>query len=126
MGRFIIRMVKDGTPRASQNNFIDSIEDLAAYSRSKFNRPFEQCSEAEQIRIMTHFEEKGEPFSGVLGKVEKRVAGDSFFATLKKYTVLGYGNSRLGATEGFSYDYIPGRYVAETTLEPGQKTWATS
>ena len=104
VGGFIIRMVKDCTPRPSQNNFIDGIEDLVSYSHSRYDKPFEKCSPDEQVAILTRFERNGKPFDGIAGKIEKRVKGESFFMTLKKYTVLGYGSSKIGCTEGFAYD----------------------
>lgn len=126
VGPFIVRMVRDCSSKQSQNNFIEGIEDLVAYSKSEYGKPFEQCSATEQAAILSRFERKGRPYAGFFGKVEKRLAGDSFFTTLKRYTVLGYGSSRPGCTEGLAYDYIPGRFVAETTLTPGQKAWATN
>ena len=70
-------------------------------------------------------EEKGKPFPGIVGKVEKRLAGESFFTVLKKYTVLGYCTSEAGVTKALAYDYIPGKYVGDMPLAPGQKAWAT-
>lgn len=124
VGAFIIKMISDCTDRPSQNKFMSGLSELASYSDRHFNKPFEKCSPQEKTAILDHFEKQGEPRPGLLGKAEHRFLGDSFFITLKKYTVLGYCTSELGATRALSYDYIPGKFAA-TVLLPGQKAWAT-
>jgi hypothetical protein len=123
VGEFIIKMVRDCTTRRSQNKFLSGLGDLADYSHSEFKMPFSECSKAYRIRILRHFEKAGAPYKGIMGKIEHRLLGDSFFTTLKKYTVLGYCTSKQGATEALAYDYIPGKYSV-TPLKPGQKAWA--
>jgi hypothetical protein len=124
VGSLILVMVKDCSTRQAQNNFIAGLEDLAAYSQSEYNKPFVKCSPDQQASILSHFEKKGKGYGGMVGKIEKKIAGESFFATLKKYTVLGYCTSQLGATQGLRYDFVPGKYIG-TDLLPGDKAWAT-
>jgi hypothetical protein len=124
-GDFVIRMVKEGTNRKSQNHFIDGLRSLAEYTEEKYKRPFGACSLVERMAILTHFEQSGKPYKGWLGKAEHQLEGDSFFVTLKNYTVLGYCTSKRGATEALRYDFIPGKYIGIVSLEPGQKAWAT-
>jgi Gluconate 2-dehydrogenase subunit 3 len=125
VGEFIIKMIKDCTPRQSQNNFIDGLIRVEDYANSSYSKSFSQCSPTEQENILSFFEKSDTPAGGIFGKVERKLMGDSFFVTLKKYTVIGYCTSELGAKQGLSYDYIPGKYVGETILLPGQKAWAT-
>ena len=125
VGRFISLMVRECTSRQAQNNFIEGVDDLADYAKSRYDKPFLQCSEADKISILRHFEEKGRGYKGMLGKAETRFLGDSFFTTLKKYTVMGYCTSKQGATSGLQYDYIPGSYQGIVPLAPGQRAWAT-
>lgn len=125
VGEFIIKMIKDCTPRHSQNNFIEGLIRVEEHSNSNYNKPFSRCSTVEQESILSFFEKSDAPAGGIVGKVERKLIGDSFFVTLKKYTVIGYCTSELGAKQGLSYDYIPGKYVGETILLPGQKAWAT-
>ena len=124
VGAFVIRMVKDCTNRKSQNKFLTGLDDLMNFSASQYGRPFIECTTAEKADILHRFQKKGKPYPGIMGKVERKLVGDSFFTTLKKYTVLGYCTSRPGATEGLAYDYIPGKYEI-TPLKQGQKAWAT-
>lgn len=124
IGVFIAKMVKDCTELKSQNNFINGLKDIIVYSENRYNKSFQHCSLIERSEILHHFEKRDRSYSGILGKVERRVLGNSFFQTLKEYTVLGYCTSRMGATKALAYDYIPGKYI-NTVLAPGQKAWAT-
>ena len=123
---FIIRMVADCTPRKEQNTFISGLQDVQAHCRHAFGKPFEACSPADQTAALTRFQEKGRPYQGLAGKVESRLTGRSFFTILKDYTIYGYCTSEPGATKGLAYLYIPGSYNGCTSLQPGQKSWATS
>ncbi|HTI09461.1 MAG TPA: gluconate 2-dehydrogenase subunit 3 family protein [Puia sp.] len=131
VGGFILKMVRDCTDKKSQNNFIRGFMDLMERTgekegtSGKAGSSFGQRSLAERTAILAHFEQQGRPYSGTLGKVQHRLAGDSFFTILKRYTILGYCSSRRGATEGLRYDYIPGRYDGNVPLQPGQRSWAT-
>lgn len=125
VGKFITTMIRDCTSRPAQNNFINGLEELADYAKDHFDKPFLACMPEEKTKIMQHFEEKGKPYKGVMGKVESKYLGDPFFITLKRYTVMGYCTSRVGATSALQYDYIPGAYQAALPLQAGQKAWAT-
>jgi hypothetical protein len=122
---FIIIMVKDCTETQSQNKFIGGLKDLEHYCASAYDKPFGKCTENEKQQVLKHFEEKGKNFKGILGKVQNRFLGKSFFTTLKEYTVEGYCSSQIGATRGLNYKPIPGKYLGCIPMEPGQKSWAT-
>ncbi len=122
---FIIKMVRDCTKPRPANKFIDGLKELAHYTQSKYDKPYEQCTADQQREIMTRFEEKGRPMRGILGKAENRYLGSSFFTTLKEYTVQGYCTSQLGATRGLAYLPIPGSYQGCIPKLPGQRAWAT-
>lgn len=124
VGKFIIKMVRDCTPVKSQNKFMRGLDDLSEYTASRYRKSFTDCTVPEKTAVLQYFQKKGRSYNGFLGKVERKLVGDSFFTTLKKYTVLGYCTSRPGATGGLAYDYIPGKY-ARTPLKQGQKAWAT-
>ena len=125
VGAFILTMVRDCADRKTQNNFIKGFTELMERARKEDARSFGECSLAERTAILTHFEQQGRLYSGTAGKLQHKVLGDSFFTTLKRYTVLGYCSSRRGATEGLRYDYIPGRYNGSVPLQAGQRSWAT-
>jgi len=125
VGPYLLDMVKDCTDRKTQNKFIDGLKELEHYSDSQFSKTYETCSPEEQVKIMKHFQEKGKPYNGIIGKAQNKFLGKSFFTTLKEYTVMGYCSSQLGATQGLAYLAVPGPYLGCTTLTKGQKSWAT-
>lgn len=125
VGDFIISMISDCTDRISANKFIDGLIELDHYTHSQYNRAYEACTAQEQTAILKHFEEKGRPFKGIIGKAQNKYLGRSFFTTLKEYTVKGYCTSQLGAQQGLAYLPIPGSYRGCIPLTPGQKAWAT-
>jgi hypothetical protein len=125
VGDYIVVMIRDCTDRMSANKFIDGLKQLGHYCQNHFDKPYQQCSEADQQAVLHYFEEKDAPYKGIVGKAQEAFLGQSFFATLKKYTVEGYCSSELGATKGLSYLYIPGSFHGCIPLQPGQKAWAT-
>jgi hypothetical protein len=125
VGKFITRMIKNCTGRKSQNNFIEGLVELVLYTGSRYDKQFEHCNAEQKKAVLAHFEKKGRSRGGKLGKAERYILGDSFFETLKKYTVLGYCTSKQGAMQALSYDYIPGKYIGCMPLTPDQRAWAT-
>ena len=49
---------------------------------------------------------------------------DSFFLSLKDYTLTGYFLSDIGATQALAYERIPGGFWGDLPLKPDQKAWA--
>jgi len=123
---FIIRFVTDCVPIHDANTFIDGIKDLAGYSRSHYKKEYEACSAREQTAILTHFQEKGRPLEGILGKAQNKYMGKAFFYLLREYTVRGYCTSEQGASKGLAYVPVPGSYHGCLPKAPGQRAWATN
>ena len=109
----------------SANTLIDGLKDVVHYSRSNFDKEFESCTASRQVAILKHFEEKGHLFTGLLGKVQKKYLGFSFFYLLREYTVRFYITSELGGTKGLAYVPIPGSFHGCIPKNPGQRAWAT-
>lgn len=55
---------------------------------------------------------------------DAETAGSPFVKAVKSLTVLGYGTSRIGATQALADAQVPGRYRGCIDLAPGQRTWA--
>jgi hypothetical protein len=125
VGDYITIMIRDCTDRISVNKFIDGLKELDHYCHDHFDKPYEQCPAKDQQTVLEHFERKGTPYGGIIGKAEQAYLGRSFFTTLKQYTVEGYCTSQPGATRGLSYLYVPGSFHGCIPLQPGQKAWAT-
>jgi hypothetical protein len=123
---FIIKMIRDCTPRKEQNNFLDGLKDLQEFCRHKYGLAYPDCSEAQQHQTLEHFEHAASPLQGRAGKVMLRLNGRPFFRILKDYTVEGYCTSEPGATKGLAYLYIPGSFHGCIPLQKDQKAWATN
>jgi hypothetical protein len=123
---FIVVMIKDCTEYKAQNKFIDGLKDLQSYSKNKYGKYYQNCSDGEKQAIFGYFEKKGRPFAGIVGKVQNRFLGKNFMSTLKEYTVEGYCTSEIGATQALTYVPVPGSYKGCIRIEPGQKAWATN
>jgi hypothetical protein len=122
---FIILMVKECTEIKSQNKFIDGLKELQRFCHSNFSYDFSKCNQDEKNKTLTHFEQRGKSYGGIMGKVENKFFGRSFFATLKSLTSEGYCSSEIGANQGLAYSFIPGKFIGCMPLQPGQKSWAT-
>lgn len=122
---FIVHMILENTPVVSQNRFINGMKDVDNFCIDTLKKPYTQCSKAQQNEVMRHFEEQGKPLSGLPGKVERKLVGNSFFTILKEYTCIGYCTSEVGMTQGLAYELVPGRFAGCIPLAPGQKSWAT-
>ncbi|UPK67112.1 gluconate 2-dehydrogenase subunit 3 family protein [Chitinophaga filiformis] len=122
---FIIRMIRDCTPRKEQNRFLMGLDEVEDYAKRHYNHSFARCNIEQRLAIADHFERRDRPYKGITGKISHKVMGDPFFVIMKKYTVIGYCSSMEGATRGLVYDYVPGHYAGAVRLKPGQKAWAT-
>ena len=122
---FIVTMVNDCTPKKTQNKFLAGLKDVEKRSMSEFQRSFVNCSPEERYSILEYFEKRDRPLKGIAGKISFRMFGYSFFSVLKKYTVMGYCNSMIGATKGLAYQPVPGQYNGCIPLQNGQKVWAS-
>ncbi|MBC8152889.1 MAG: gluconate 2-dehydrogenase subunit 3 family protein [Bacteroidetes bacterium] len=122
---FLLKMLLENTTPAAQNRFMAGLASVEGYCRDSYGRSYVQCSPEQQHVVMRRIEADGQPRGGMVGKVERKLMGESFFSLLKSYTCLGYYTSMLGATRGVAYSAVPGRYVGCRTMTVGQKAWAT-
>lgn len=124
VGVFVTLMIKDCTGRRAQNNFIEGLDDLVFYCVNRYGRSFGLCDSEEKEAVLLHFERKATFNNRYISKAREYLLGQSFFTTLKKYTVLGYCTSNPGATKALRYDHIPGQYQGCIALN-NKPAWAT-
>lgn len=125
VGQFITKMVINCTERKSQNNFIKGLEDLRHLTFKRYNTTFKNCTIKQKEDVLLYFEHDGHRVNGKFGKAQKFLFGESFFAILKEYTVLGYCTSKAGATLALNYDHIPGQFMGCIDVVKDQRGWAT-
>jgi hypothetical protein len=121
----MIPILTECTEHKTLNRFIEGLQDLEAFTYSRYQRDFAQCSEKEKNEVLHYFEEKAQSVNTLLAKAKDKFLGRPFFETLKQYTVEGFCISENGATLALSYIPVPGKYEGCIPLEPMQRAWAT-
>ena len=125
VGPVMAMLVKKSARRVDQNNFIEGLKGVQRYCTDEFGKDISLLNAEEKLRVMERVSKEDGSFSGMLGKIENRLAGRSFFYLLKEYSALAYCTSEVGATSGLAYDHIPAKYAACIPLTNGQRSWAT-
>lgn len=120
----MMQLLRNSTP-VVQNQFIAGLKSVERHCLDHYDQSFVRCSREQQNAVMRLVEAEGQPWSGVMGKVQRKLVGDSFFTLLKSYTCMGYYTSRLGTTRGLAYSAVPGRFIGCQSMRIGQKSWAT-
>lgn len=122
---YIINVLLNCTDKVGQNIFLNGLQDVEEFTKSKFDKDFFRCTVDERNHILKHFEDKSAYPYQIINKINNKIFGEPFFLSLKKLTVEGYCYSEIGATQGLAYDYVPGSYESCIPLKPNQKSWAT-
>lgn len=122
---FVIDMLENCSSSTERRNFYKGIEELKSFCLSEYDKTFEMCNNEERFAVVARFENSGKMVSGIMGKIQKKILGESFFNLLRRYTVNGYCTSFLGATQNLRYDYIPQTFEACIGYKQGEPSWAT-
>jgi hypothetical protein len=123
--KFVSKMVIECSNIRDQNTFADGLSGLMGYTKDRFGKLFSECTAHERNQVLEYFEESELTLSGLLGKVQRKILGPSFFHLLKEYTVKGYFTSEIGATISLRYLLVPTKYIPCQDYLHGQKAWAT-
>jgi glucoside 3-dehydrogenase (cytochrome c) hitch-hiker subunit len=126
VGDFIIKMLNNCTPRNTLNNFLQGLDSIENFCYANYYTSFANCTAEQKLEVLNKFENKQKRRGGIVGKIQKKILGNSFISILKEYTIKGYCTSKLGATQGLAYNSIPGKYIGCLNLKKNQKAWATS
>lgn len=122
---FIVNVLINCTDSRVQHKFLNGLNNLENYTLDKYNKTFFKCNDDERIDILKYFETSDIYSIHIFNKINDKIFGQSFFSKLKSLTIEGYASSKLGATKGLAYDYIPVNYEACIPLRKNQKSWAT-
>ncbi|KQS32308.1 gluconate 2-dehydrogenase subunit 3 family protein [Pedobacter sp. Leaf194] len=123
--KYIIDVITNCTTKNVQNHFVDGLNDFEQFSTSNYGKPFLELTAKEKGSIVQHFSDNANYRYPILNKINNKFFGESFFSKFRNLTIEGYCGSRLGATEGLAYDYIPGTFKACISIQANQKSWAT-
>jgi len=122
---YIINVISNCYPARQQNKFYNGIESVENYALDIYNLSFIKCDKQQRNAVLKHFADHDGYSIQILNKINNKIFGKPFYSALRSITVEGYCLSRIGATQGLAYDYIPGTYQSCTALTPNQKSWAT-
>lgn len=122
---YIIRVLTNCNSILVQNKFLLGLEDVEDRAMRTYGRKFMHCTIAEKGEIYESLISHVGYSISILNKISNKVLKEPFIVKLRDLTVEGYCLSKLGATEGLAYDYIPGTYQSCIPLKLHQKSWAT-
>lgn len=117
---FIALMIHDCYPEQDQQRFREGLDQLEQNSQQTYNRSFVDLDQEQQVQLLT----QAETDARTQWEQDKE-AGTPFFRLIKELTLIGYFTSEPGATLALNYVQNPGSYDGCTTMEPGQRAWAT-
>lgn len=106
--KFIIRVMRDCTPKAEQDKFYADLAKFDADCVKSFQKGFvalDGKQKTEAVKSLT-------------------VSNKALFLRVKEMTVAGYFTSEIGATQALEYVAIPGRFEGCVPYKKGQKAWA--
>ncbi|MFM2267008.1 MAG: hypothetical protein RL757_449 [Bacteroidota bacterium] len=112
--QFIFLMLKDCYSPAEQSAFAEQLSAIETAAQNQFKTNFESLDTAKRTDILKQFE-------------AAKVGGNAFnfWRTLKELTMFGYFTSEIGATQALRYEWVPGRYNGDVTIDPKTaKLWA--
>ena len=106
---FIDLMLQEVYTSAEQNRFTTGLKALEAESQEKYQMPFSECSNTEQIALLNDLEAAASSNTD---------SGKPFILMMKELTLLGYFTSDKIMQEVLSYNPVPGKYEGCVDIGP--------
>jgi len=104
---FIDLLLADCMTAGDRTAFVDGLAAFDASCRQAHGTGIEGATPAQRTALLVRAE--GEK--------------NAFVQSLKSLTVLGYGSSKIGASQALAWVAVPGGYRGCIDLAPGQRTW---
>ena len=151
VGTFMTVMVNDCYTKVDQKLFHAGISKLNEASTKKFSKSFMDITALQRLELLTEIDKNAKAFNknvdaifdaytpeqktqmaleknkdGKDAKADKiRENPNYYFVQMKQLTLLGYFNSKEGATQALRYIAVPGKYDGNFPYKKGDKAWAT-
>ena len=106
--KFVMRLMQDCYLLSEQEQFYAMIRKLDADARTAHGKGFAELDAAEKNKAIDQ-----------AARMNTEV-----FKTLRELVIAGYFTSEIGATKALEYLPVPGQFVGDVPLRPGQKAWA--
>ena len=116
-------IVKDCLEEADQQVIVDGLADLMRRCQKQHGKDIGQLSGEEQVKFLTKMNNETIADKRKAQK-EGHTPRRTFLEQFKDLTKFCYCSSEVGATEALELVFVPGKWVADMPLKPGQKAWA--
>lgn len=117
VNKFIDTMVFHWFSDSEKADFFTGMQDASNYCKEINGKDFLQCSEKEQIELLTALERE---FLAMKNGPSKKA---QFFNTMKQFTLIGFYTSEVGATQELRMP-IMGQYLGDIPLGENDAAWA--
>tara|TARA_R110000850_G_scaffold55417_15_gene131102 strand:+ start:812 stop:1390 length:579 start_codon:yes stop_codon:yes gene_type:complete len=108
--QFIIRVLRDCYELEDQETFYADLAKINEASQAAHGNGFVGLTPEQKIAVVQDATESNK----------------TFFKQMRKFTVVGYFTSEIGATQALEYLPIPGKFEGDVPFKPGQKAWAVT
>ncbi len=152
VGTFMTVMVNDCYTEADQKIFHAGLVKLNEACNKKSGKDFMEATPAQRLELLTELDKEAKVFNKKVDdifdaytpeqktqiaqehnkdtkdpKADKMKENPNYYYTMmKQLTLLGYFNSKEGATQALRYLPVPGKYDGSYPYKKGDKAWATS
>ena len=109
--RFMMKVMADCLDAPDRQKLMDGITGIDQYAQTKMGKGFVDCSEADRIAVLTHFEK------------EYHDSKNGAWRDLKSLVVTGYFTSEIGCTQALRYEPVPGSYDGAYPYKKGDRAW---
>jgi hypothetical protein len=106
--QFILRLMRDCYVKEEQETFYGGLDKLEADCLAAHGKGFVELDVETRNEVVR----------------ETIKTNRAFFNEMRQLTVTGYFTSEIGATQALEYLPVPGKFIGDVPMEPGQKTWA--
>lgn len=121
VGNFMALMVLDCYEEKDQKIFMEGLKTMDALSEKKFSATFVKATTAQRTQLLNELDKEQKTFQ----EKKAKDAPSHYFRMMKELTLLGYFNSKEGATQALRYIAVPGKYDGSYPYKKGDKAWAT-
>ena len=151
VGTFMTVMVNDCYSETDQKLFHAGISKLNEDSTKKFSKGFMALTSQQRLELLTEIDKNATAYNKKVDAIfdaypkeqktqmalDKNKEGkdakadkikenpDYYYIQMKQLTLLGYFNSKEGATQALRYVAVPGKYDGNFPYKKGDKAWAT-
>lgn len=125
VNEFIDVLLTDWLEKEDRDAFLAGLQETDRRSREQFGHDFVDCSPQQQVRIVAAYDDEltrrlqSEPPRSYRWDEEVSQLKD-FFYLMKRFTLIGYYTSEIGAQQELGFQVIPTRFEGCVPIEAGK------